>query len=1178
MMIKFPMSIKLLSVILSIVILAASLLLSVIAFNDENGDPDKVESGYLQGNKNSDTGLQPFDIPEVVPLSELENHSIVDRMRNEEQSLCDIVFANDDGSRTSFLYGTPVKYVFPDGLVRDKSFYIADLSAEPENGYVGRMESDLADSVKSLLFSSLKKSFDGNITEADIRYATLDNDVHTLYGETSDTGIIVGRNEYFIRMIPSGDTNEVFLSESYSLSDGEEKERISYPNVFGEGTILQYSPTLNGLKEDIILERPTDQTTFSFLVETTGLELIEEKGTIQFQDTQTGKIVGKLGEILVMDSKGYLSRGTISVTDVAEENGHLILMMVDPEFLTEASYPVFIDPTVYLYPNGTDYLYGNYTFIEDVSIYDDIEAQGYTFIEWHQIGDVLSTGYYGQAAFRFPALYDTTQPNGYSNLTPEQIGSFKLHLKSTSSTNSTNVLRASTYVPTWPNTFKIFSSSYFNYFSMTSNDVTVNNVPVNNTFEIDLTGMARYWKNIQYGLELGNYGTPDSGVLLWNYGNTGTIWLESVEYSSSIYAVLDYSSLPSGSVYLNNKESGEFLGYFAGSLEHISGLVENIGEEIGWIIESVGIDVYTIKENTPGGQYLSYQVLYGSTLGPVLSDTPTNWNISIVSGGGCSIQLAGFSDKYLAIDGNSLALNYYLPDNQKCWRIVSGSAYSGRELRSIEAADLTINYAGLAFPSLTTTSSGSLTALWADSSDFTYSISAGSQYVAYNAFENSFSSISTGIATVTVTHKVTSVTDSFQISTNCEKAIIILPGIMGSAIYSRGFSITYNNTLYSYDNDDILWDPLDYMPYNDFPTNASIFDHVRASIIALSYDSVGAKLFPSSEDPPIINDNRYPYRKYGALDIYKNVYLRLCDEYSDEYDVILYEYDWRKDPYVIATELDIFIQSHHYGQIVFVSHSMGGNVSSYYLSLGADQRSRVYKHISVGTPFLGSGKIAYVYDTGDAIDIPGIDTIVDSIMNSEIKTVCPNFSSIYSLLPPNDSFLPFLKIEDETGNSTTITSFNSTMTLLPIYLDNWNSSLCNSAIAHQAALFENGQHVSKLVDSYYIVGDGCETPEYLKIKINANEEKVGNISIDSTSYNGDGTVSVHSSLIGGTISNHVLFKYDSATVLANHLGLIEGKDDQKTFDYICDVIDGVDVDSYNDTIFFSKYSGYKERQ
>ena len=40
----------------------------------------------------------------------------------------------------------------------------------------------------------------------------------------------------------------------------------------------------------------------------------------------------------------------------------------------------------------------------------------------------------------------------------------------------------------------------------------------------------------------------------------------------------------------------------------------------------------------------------------------------------------------------------------------------------------------------------------------------------------------------------------------------------------------------------------------------------------------------------------------------------------------------------------------------------------------------------------------------------------------------------------------------------------------------------------------------------------------------------------------------------------------------------KGSDDQMAFDYICDVISGIDVNSLNEIRFFGKYSGYKEVQ
>ena len=79
-----------------------------------------------------------------------------------------------------------------------------------------------------------------------------------------------------------------------------------------------------------------------------------------------------------------------------------------------------------------------------------------------------------------------------------------------------------------------------------------------------------------------------------------------------------------------------------------------------------------------------------------------------------------------------------------------------------------------------------------------------------------------------------------------KKAIILLPGIMGSTIYANPFSITYNNTIYSFGLDDYLWIP-DFSSLN--------LNRIRASVLALSCDSFGDILYPSQANSPIVNNN-----------------------------------------------------------------------------------------------------------------------------------------------------------------------------------------------------------------------------------------------------------------------------------------------------------------------------------
>lgn len=396
------------------------------------------------------------------------------------------------------------------------------------------------------------------------------------------------------------------------------------------------------------------------------------------------------------------------------------------------------------------------------------------------------------------------------------------------------------------------------------------------------------------------------------------------------------------------------------------------------------------------------------------------------------------------------------------------------------------------------------------------------------------------------------------------KAIIILPGIMGSTIYAKS---SFKIGSISLSEHDRVWDP----PINIFTARHRVF--------SMKCDSEGKPLYDVGSLEPIVNNIIEPYRQYGGLNIYKNLYLRLCRDFNPEYDVILYEYDWRYDPYDTAVMLDKYIEDNGYTEIIFISHSVGGNVSSYYMTLGEDRIKKVKKHISVGAPYLGTEKLAYVYDTGDAVKyvVYGIN-IVLPFLGSSIKSVMPNFPGIYSLLPIKTRFSPYLLERRSHKKAELKTDYHQTMHALSTFLDKWNGSLYSSAVARQELVFKDGVHITSKVDSYNIVGDGIKTPEKLIINEDYASRKRKTIKISSNFTDGDGMISLRSSLISGEIKSKVLFKYKSKKVDAEHIEMIKGDDDGKTFDFICDVINGVDVFSYPDEEFFKKYSGYKNRR
>jgi murein DD-endopeptidase MepM/ murein hydrolase activator NlpD len=153
-------------------------------------------------------------------------------------------------------------------------------------------------------------------------------------------------------------------------------DSVLYPGVFGEGTALRYTPDLNGMKEDIILERKTDANRFSFLVRTDGLAIENNETDYRFVD-EDGETVVQVGAIVMTDSRDSSSmtnaewmeqfvtenayRHIYEIETLEENQFYRVTMVVDPQYLENAVFPVTVDPQ-YIYSKD------NLPLIKDVDI------------------------------------------------------------------------------------------------------------------------------------------------------------------------------------------------------------------------------------------------------------------------------------------------------------------------------------------------------------------------------------------------------------------------------------------------------------------------------------------------------------------------------------------------------------------------------------------------------------------------------------------------------------------------------------------------------------------------------------------------------------------------------------------------------------------------------------------
>lgn len=93
---------------------------------------------------------------------------------------------------------------------------------------------------------------------------------------------------------------------------------------------------------------------------------------------------------------------------------------------------------------------------------------------------------------------------------------------------------------------------------------------------------------------------------------------------------------------------------------------------------------------------------------------------------------------------------------------------------------------------------------------------------------------------------------------------------------------------------------------------------------------------------------------YGAFGIYRTFANNLKREFGDEYDVLVFNQDWRISPQKSAKALEDYINAKGYKEVVLLSHSMGAPVVNSYLARSKENRDKVSLYAGFAPATLGS--------------------------------------------------------------------------------------------------------------------------------------------------------------------------------------------------------------------------------
>lgn len=348
---------------------------------------DKVEMYSKMADELQLSLKKESKIFDYIDETEFSKAKHIQRM-NDLEDLHTYVFKNANDTCSVYYIPEPVKYRDHTGAIVEK-----DVSLIKNDG----------------IYTMRKNNFDISLPE-------------NLTG-----GVSVSSSYGAVTFVPKEPMNT--FSKARTLFD-EKSNTVTYLNVFGVGASLRYTPTLSGLKEDIILDRNIGKNQFFFSVYSGDLLLFECDGKFYFAKDKDDKERIALGDIWAYDSSTHFEVGSMKL--IGEKNGlYEFSVSVPMSFLEspETVYPVTIDPTIRLTDNTAS------NSIEDAVLYENLPNMNCGTMLFNDLG----SSSYGSAwtAVRFPVLYDEEQY--ICPLEHNMITSVKFGLKEASGTAAKNI-------------------------------------------------------------------------------------------------------------------------------------------------------------------------------------------------------------------------------------------------------------------------------------------------------------------------------------------------------------------------------------------------------------------------------------------------------------------------------------------------------------------------------------------------------------------------------------------------------------------------------------------------------------------------------------------------------------------------------------------------------------------
>ena len=465
---------------------------------------------------------QLSDLPAVVSSSvnstEKTPVEIINQDVDDEYT---ITVKNDDGTNTVHIFQTPIKYVDDETIKLKKD--------------------TLVESSENI---SLFKNY---------AYESVDNEVKSYYPENISDGIKMEYDDYSVSLTPILTSTQNITRSTQASTVSKIENSVLYTGTFDSNISLEYVPSLNGVKENIIINEYNSINTFEFTIDTDGLIPAKFEGdSIPLLDPTTDEMKFYIGQINARDSyvgnnenneTHFTLYNSLKLEETAIENIYKLIVIVDKEFLESETtvYPVTVDPTITISSSN----------VADAPVYSGYPNTNYYTNEYNMVG------YHGSSYQEAMTFVKLNSLSTYKYVNPEKVNLAYYRVYEGSGKTSTATVNLYDTISTWSES----TITYSNKPSIMSTPESSNTISESGWYLFSITDLFTNWLRSALG-EGGfslNYGfalaTDTTGVSSRHFASANsTNFLPSIVFNYS-----EDTSISDGAYYIRSKYSNLYL-------------------------------------------------------------------------------------------------------------------------------------------------------------------------------------------------------------------------------------------------------------------------------------------------------------------------------------------------------------------------------------------------------------------------------------------------------------------------------------------------------------------------------------------------------------------------------------------------------------------------------------------